>query len=455
MKRIMKFIKEKLNFFILILVALVTFISASYAATIMFQADEVGYDNTNSGFKDSNGDDVENVQTALDELYDKASTCVVRNICPVGYAKLDGYDGEYSCIKKNSPKSYIESLNTEGETISTTDHYDELRFIGADPPNYVKFNGSVWRIIGVFEGKLKLVGPNIGSYSYDSSMYNVNNGYGVNAWEDADLMKLLNPGYSTNMDYKCVGTYSGTTCGSNSSSDFEQALVNNSLYWDAGQGLCYDYADLRVKSCDFRSSGLTDSTSKLMIDDATWYLGSNPAADDLWGTNQSIMNAAYLYNIERSNNSGKQCSSGTYCTDQVTRNNPPTWTGKVGLLYPSDYAYATSGDLTGSGTDRTTCLSKKVSYVSADTTPNWSNTYTDCLSNDWLYTNQYTWSLSPRALSSYSTHVFNVHSSGYVTISTALNAYGVRPVVYLKSSVIITRGDGTQSKPFELLYEAE
>ena len=161
------------------------------------------------------------------------------------------------------------------------------------------------------------------------------------------------------------------------------------------------------------------------------------------------MTADYMYNFERGNLTGKQCSNAYYCSDTVTRNNPPTWTGKVGLIYPSDYAYATSGST--SGTDRATCLGKQIGYVSSSSTPNWSNTYTDCKDNDWLLNkSMWTWSLSPRADSNIAYFVFIVNTTGYVGHSNAVNAGSVRPVVYLKSSVTITRGEGTQSKPFEL-----
>ena len=461
--KIVKFCKKcfsiiKSNKVLLVIVILLVTIPTVYGATILFQANEVGYDNSETGFKDSNNEDVEDVQTALDELYAKASSCSIRNICPSGYVKINGSDGEYSCIKKHTPKAYIISLNTEGVSISTTDHTDELRFIGANPNNYVTFNNQTWRIIGVFNGKLKLISPSIGGYSYDTSKETVNYGYGVNAWEDADLMKLLNPGYSTNTDLKCKTNTSAANsminCGVNTSSAYEDTnpLVNNSLYWDAGQGLCYTYGNYQATSCDFRSSGLTDTNSKNMIDNATWYLGSNNKSDDLRGSNQ-IMTASYLYNIERSSYTGKQCSNTTYCSDTVTRNDPPTWTGKVGLLYPSDYAYATSG---GNTYDRDTCLSKQVGYVSSSTTPNWQNTYTDCKNNDWLLnTSQNTWSLSPRAASSTSRYVFYVDTSGFVDNYYALGAYGVRPVVYLKSNVKITGGEGTSANPFVLSYESE
>ena len=451
MRKVIKFIK---NNFIGFIIGLSLSATVVYSATILFQSDEVGYDSSNTGFKDSNGDDVDNVQTALDELYTKANACSIRNICPVGMKRVEGVNGEYSCINPKSPEQYIKSLNTEGETISTEDHYNELRFIGANPPNYVKFNNQTWRIIGIFDGKLKLVANPIGNYSFDTSKEDVNNGYGVNAWNDADLMKLLNPGYESNTDLKCKTNTSVTSgvcnCGDNSSSAYEDTnpLVNNSLYWNAGSGYCYTYGNYQASSCNFTTTGLTDDTSKNMIDNATWYLGSNVASADLWGASQ-IMTADYIYNFERSSYTGKQCSNASYCSDQVTRT--LTWTGKVGLIYPSDYAYATSGDLSGSGTDRDTCLGKQIGYVSASTTPNWSNTYTDCKDNDWLLNkSMWTWSLSPRAYSSDSRIVFAVDTPGLVSIYYALYAGSVRPVVYLKSSVTITRGEGTQSKPFEL-----
>lgn len=55
------------------------------------------------------------------------------------------------------------------------------------------------------------------------------------------------------------------------------------------------------------------------------------------------------------------CTSGNYCNDC---NEPAefslSWKGLVGLMYPSDYGYATSG---GSITNRTTCLNKSLSKL--------------------------------------------------------------------------------------------
>ena len=84
-----------------------------------------------------------------------------------------------------------------------------IRYYGASPNNYIYFNCSdysnqssstceTWRIIGVFNGKVKLIrGSQIGKYSWDSSVRNVNYGWGFNDWSQADLMKLLNSGYDS------------------------------------------------------------------------------------------------------------------------------------------------------------------------------------------------------------------------------------------------------------------
>ena len=145
------------------------------------------------------------------------------------------------------PETRIRALNTIGTSIADDDPDHNLRFIGANPNNYVSFNGQIWRIIGVFDGRLKIIEDPIGDYSWDSSGVDVNNGYGVNQWgpnnngyTGADLMKLLNPGYESNKDLKCNATYSDTTCGTNSSSDYTTSLVNNSLWWNASSGTCYN-----------------------------------------------------------------------------------------------------------------------------------------------------------------------------------------------------------------------
>ena len=108
-------------------------------------------------------------------------------------------------------------------------------------------------------------------------------------------------------------------------------------------------------------------------------------------------------------------------------------------MYPSDYGYATSG---GSTTNRQACLNKELN--------NWDSV-SDCYQNDWLYNSStHQWMLTRVPYSSYSSIVFYVNSSGIVGHYGACNAYGVRPVVYLKSTVKITDGEGTSANPYLL-----
>ena len=163
-----------------------------------------------------------------------------------------------------------------------------------------------------------------------------------------------------------------------------------------------------------------DSTSRNMIENVVWNTGAFS-----WG--QSAKNA---YQSERGTRNGKECTQGTvYCTDTVTRTT--TWTGKIGLIYPSDYGYAST-------------------YVNSETGKGCrdninDNTNYSCKNENWLHNNSSYWTLSPRADSDYSYLAWLVRSSGYVSNDYALYGYGVRPSVYLKSNVSIISGDGASS----------
>ena len=299
------------------------------------------------------------------------------------------------------------------------DDYGNTRYIGSNPNNYVSVDGDIWRIIGTMKDvddgtgnksdRVKLIrASSIGSYSWDTSESSINSGYGVNEWSQADLMKLLNPGY-------------------------ESETVGGSLYWNSESGRCYDDENNDTISCDFTSTGIKDKL-KTLISDAVWNTGSQGTND---GTSASGGLTKHFYAYERSSNTGKICSSGDYCNDTVERTT--TWTGKVGLMYLSDYGYATSG---GSTTDRTTCLNINLGSWS-------SSSVSDCKNNDWLLSSTQ-WTLSPVAYSSAASDAFIVYSGGYSPDLYAYLDYGVRPVVYLTSNVKISGGEGTSESPFEL-----
>ena len=314
--------------------------------------------------------------------------------------------------------------NKTSDSCTYTFAYDgtsdnNLRYVGSNPCNYVKIDNEIWRIIGVMnniddgtgkkETRIKLIrNESIGKYSWDSSESSVNSGWGVNEWSQADLMKLLNPGY-------------------------ESESVGGSLYYNNSSGNCYFDENNATEACNFTSSGLKTNLKNL-VGNTLWNTGTN-------GTNSytSASNglASHFYSYERSSNNGKICTSGDWCNDTVTRTT--TWNGKIGLMYPSDYGYATSG---GTSMNRASCLAREL-Y-------NWSDA-SDCINNDWLNNSRDSqWTISPRALSGDASHVFDVGYNGYFFSYSAANVVLVRPSVYLIPSTAILGGEGTLENPYEI-----
>ena len=107
------------------------------------------------------------------------------------------------------------------------------------------------------------------------------------------------------------------------------------------------------------------------------------------------------------------------------------WTGKVGLMSAADYGYASTDS---SCTDSTN--------LTASPYP--------CKNNNWICNSSYQqWTITPD--SGNSNPVWFVYAGGGVnSADSAYNTLGVRPVLYLKSSVKITGGTGTSSDPYKL-----
>ena len=290
-------------------------------------------------------------------------------------------DTAANCIKNNA------NLSNE---IATDDPDNNARYIGADPNNYVSFNHEVWRIIGVFnsiddgngakETRLKIIrDKSIGNYNWDYTPDRRDNGFNyANDWTTSTLMTLL----------------------------------NNGAYYNRTTGNYYNNSTTAI-SVDFSTTGLT-SDAKSMIGNAVWNLG---AIEDNSHT------STVFYTAER----GTTVYSGR----------PTEWIGQIGLMYPSDYGYATGG---GNTTSRNSCLN-----ISLD---EWEK-YSDCYNNNWLYdTLNDQWTLTPRSADSF--RVFNVFNVGSVFMPSADHRVAVFPTIYLSSNVKITGGTGTSTDPYQL-----
>ena len=335
---------------------------------------------------------------------------------------------------------------TDTTNFATDDPDNNIRYIGANPNNYVYFNCSdynnqsdstceKWRIIGVFKNVTKSDGTkedlvkivkddrlgNVGfSWDYkDNGVGTSTIGNGSSDWTDSQLMMMLNP-----TDY----LKSGYTIDNNIVKDSNgQAIYQNMGSYYSGTSGCQPAAvasgaDFTCTSIDFTSTGLKNDLTRNALESVVWNLGGTASY-----TSASNGLASHFYGYER----GTTVYSG----------HATTWTGKIGLMYPSDYGYATSG---GSTTDRATCLANEM-Y-------NWDvSDVSDCKNNDYLYKSSYTqWTLAPH--SSVASIVFVVDSTGLVNgYYSARYTNGVRPVAFLKSNISITNvGIGTVESPFQL-----
>ena len=304
--------------------------------------------------------------------------------------------GEIAINHELTISEYIAELDLTKnglEEDKTTDK--NLRYVGASPRNYLKFNNETWRIVGVFnnittidengeekkESLVKIVrNDSLGSYSWDSSSSDTNDGKGINEWSQADLMTELNTDYiNQNPTSTTTLWYNGQNNAKNGSYDYKKNIKSSSL----------------------------DKVAKVR-----------------WNTSRANYGASALnsYNQERSTT-----SIGTP-SDNVPRNN--TWDGKIALIYPSDYGYASTD---------TTCR---------DSMSSKTNDVSNCKNENWLFNSAYQWTLSP--LSGNVRGVFSVLSGGLVSYSSANDAFGVRPALFLKSDVVINDGTGTSSDPFVL-----
>ena len=106
-------------------------------------------------------------------------------------------------------------------------------------------------------------------------------------------------------------------------------------------------------------------------------------------------------------------------------------------MYPSDYGYATSG---GSTNNREMCLNYALWQ--------WGN-IEDCKNNNYIFdSSYYSWSLTHNYENS--NQVILLYPAGVIGGVSASNEFGVKPVLYLDSSVMIKSGDGSEVNPYVL-----
>ena len=280
-----------------------------------------------------------------------------------------------------------------------TDIFDEngLRYEGEDPYNYIcldnKTSGAcsdsslLFRIIGLFDEDTSSDGTSSSGTKKLLKVIDTNNYGGKDGkyWNSAGTNNWSTASLKTELN----GTYLTTLLGtSNVNSKLNTAIV----------------------------------TSK-------WHLGGASPS------NCQTITADGIYTEERN-------------TSAIYSGNPASIYAKVGLMYPSDYGYATVGGTT----NKSRCREKEL-Y-------NWDNSsYSDCKNNDWLYKSQSSfvnnreWFLSP--YSSVSNYAAGLFSSGFVYLDggsgVGSSKAAVRPTFYLDSSILkIVGGTGTSDNAYRI-----
>ena len=273
----------------------------------------------------------------------------------------------------------ISQAATGNQNYATT----EYRYQGKTPNNYITFNGEtgVWRIIGVFEVETP---QSDGTYTKENKVKLVRDSIGTAAWNSANS--------ATNYNDWTTATLMKT--------------LNSGEYYN--------------RTGTYASNGLTDN-AKNQISSTKWYLG-NAVYNSGYGTTKEI------YTQERSTS--------------VHSGNKQTWDGKVALIYPSDYMYASSAcynDETKKGFDTNGSSPYDTDYRSET-----------CKSTNWLLdTNNWFWAVSPNSYgSNYALFVSGIGT--VVNYSTYYSGGGLRQSLYLDSSVKYIGGDGTKEKAYEI-----
>ena len=176
---------------------------------------------------------------------------------------------------------------------------------------------------------------------------------------------------------------------------------------------CYGYSTSSKAHCDYREKGISDDYRNMIETKVVWKLGGIPSNSNT---------AESFYTAER--------GTTVYGSNATVWPNSSGASYPIGLMYMSDYGYA----VPASSCARTTNLS---SYNNAN-----------CTLNNWLYGEGIEWTLTHRSSSSY--NAFYVNYYGRADSNRADHGYGVRPVLYLKSSAWVISGDGSEANPYIL-----
>ena len=312
--------------------------------------------------------------------------------------------------KDNSGLYTITHAKDSTLQIGTNEDITEYRYRGASPKNYVIFNGETWRIIGVFptddgtgkiENRIKLIkDQSIGEYKWDDGTiaYNYTKNDNLMLLQDKNKLKVKYLEKKNKNNFIDLAITEPT-----------KSALNN---WARPASL-NTYLNKTYLNA-------LSTASQNMIGDTKYYLGGG-------GNNSNFNSSVDFYSYERKI---KNTKSNEFYYDK----NPNSWVGKLGLMYVSDYGYASDN-----------CETKALNDY------NNSNDLRICNNTNWLF-NLKKLEATVTQYSNTSTSIHYIADNGIVvsTYQASLAQTVVRPTLYLKSEVRIIDGDGTSTNPYIL-----
>ena len=298
--------------------------------------------------------------------------------------------------------------------IGATEDITEYRYRGASPKNYVTFNNETWRIIGVFptddgtgkiENRIKLIkDQSIGEYKWDDGTfaYNYTKNDNLMLLQDKNKLKVKYLEKKNKNNFIDLATEPTKSALNNWARPASLNTYLNKTYLNA-----------------------LSTTSQNMIGDTKYYLGGG-------GNNSNFNSSVDFYSYERKI---KNTKSNEFYYDK----NPNSWVGKLGLMYVSDYGYASDN-----------CETKALNDY------NNSNDLRICNNTNWLF-NLKKLEATVTQYSNTSTSIHYIADNGIVvsTYQASLAQTVVRPTLYLKSEVRIIDGEGTSTNPYIISSDGE
>ena len=331
---------------------------------------ELSWDNTKKIVLMS-GNSADKCYVYFDKILDLSEICTGKTLSECVTAQYTGTQGSSGLYYHNSTLA-----NGAGD--------NSYRYAGANPNNFVCFGSTaspcptdnLYRIIGVIDGKVRLI-----KYDYATS----------------DLL-------GTNGDYSTYKSTPGSTYrGSLTEIDgYRWNQTNEENVW----------SESNLNKVNLNTNFITNIGT-------TW---ASKIATTIWkvagGVFTGLPSETYQNEIANS-------QSGDNSTSRETE-----YSGKIGLMYVSDYGFAASSDMWTLALD------------------SYTKTATD---NNWMYMGAGDWTISPMTTMSDYVHAISATSEGKIIIGfVGMDSFGVRFVFNLESSVTYSSGGGSSDNPIRI-----